>query len=80
VHRVRDLAARTFEALDCEGLARVDFFVRPDGEVLVNEINTMPGFTPISMYPRMWAATGLDYPSLVDRLVQLALHRRTGLR
>src|SRR3954471_18650854 len=80
VHRVRDLAARTFEALDCEGLGRVDFFVRPDGEVLVNEINTMPGFTPISMYPRMWAATGLDYPSLVDRLVQLALHRRTGLR
>jgi D-alanine-D-alanine ligase len=80
VHRVRDLAARTFEALGCEGLARVDFFVRGDGEVLVNEINTMPGFTPISMYPRMWAATGLDYPSLVDRLVQLALHRRTGLR
>ena len=55
VHRVRDLAARTFEALGCEGLARVDFFVRPDGEVLVNEINTMPGFTPISMYPLMWA-------------------------
>jgi D-alanine-D-alanine ligase len=80
VRRVRDLAARTFEALGCEGLARVDFFVRPDGEVLVNEINTMPGFTPISMYPRMWEATGLDYPALVDRLVQLALHRRTGLR
>jgi D-alanine-D-alanine ligase len=80
VHRVRDLAARTFEALGCEGLARVDFFVRPDGEVIVNEINTMPGFTPISMYPRMWQATGLEYPALVDRLVQLALHRRTGLR
>jgi len=80
VHRVRDLAARTFEALGCEGLARVDFFVRPDGEVLVNEINTMPGFTPISMYPRMWAATGLGYAALVDRLVQLALHRGTGLR
>jgi D-alanine-D-alanine ligase len=79
VHRVRDLAARTFEALGCEGLARVDFFV--EGEtVLLNEINTMPGFTPISMYPRMWAATGLDYPTLVDRLVQLALRRRTGLR
>jgi len=80
VRRVRDLAARTFEALGCEGLARVDFFLRPDGEVLVNEINTMPGFTPISMYPRMWQATGLEYPALVDRLVQLALHRRTGLR
>jgi D-alanine-D-alanine ligase len=80
VHRVRDLAARTFEALGCEGLARVDFFVRPDGTVLVNEINTMPGFTPISMYPRMWEATGLSYPALVDRLVQVAAHRRTGLR
>ena len=80
VHRVRDLAARTFEALGCEGLARVDFFVRHDGEVLVNEINTMPGFTPSSMYPLMWQATGLDYPSLVHRLVQLALRRRTGLR
>src|SRR3954447_11354235 len=80
VHRVRDLAARTFEALGCEGLARVDFFVRHDGEVLVNEINTMPGFTPSSMYPLMWQATGLDYPSLVDRLVQLALRRGTGLR
>src|SRR3954447_11056349 len=80
VHRVRDLTARTFEALGCERIARVDFFVVPDGEVLVNEINTMPGFTPISMYPRMWAATGLEYPALVDRLVQLALRRRTGLR
>jgi D-alanine-D-alanine ligase len=80
VRRVRDLAARTFEALGCEGLARVDFFVRPDGEVLVNEINTMPGFTPSSMYPLMWEATGLSYPALVDRLVQLALRRRTGLR
>src|SRR3954449_5741115 len=80
VHRVRDLAARTFEALDCEGLARVDFFVRGDGDVLVNEINTMPGFTPISMYPRMWAATGLGYAALVDRLVQLGLRRRAGLR
>jgi D-alanine-D-alanine ligase len=80
VRRVRDLAARAFEALGCEGLARVDFFVRPDGEVLVNEINTMPGFTPSSMYPLMWEATGLPYPALVDRLVTLALRRRTGLR
>ena len=52
----------------------------PTGRVLVNEINTMPGFTPISMYPRMWEVTGLSYPALVDRLVQLALRRRTGLR
>jgi D-alanine-D-alanine ligase len=78
--RVRDLSVRTFEAMGCEGLARVDFFVAADGEVLVNEINTMPGFTPFSMYPRMWAASGLAYPDLVDRLLQLALSRPTGLR
>ena len=78
--RVRELAVATFEALSCEGLARVDFFVLPDDRVVINEINTMPGFTPSSMFPRMWAATGLDYPDLVDRLVQLALRRGTGLR
>jgi D-alanine-D-alanine ligase len=78
--RIRDLSARAFEAMGCEGLARVDFFLRPDGGVLVNEINTMPGFTPFSMYPQMWAATGLEYPDLVDRLIRLALARRTGLR
>ncbi len=77
---VRRLAAQAFSALSCEGLARVDFFVQPDGRVVVNEINTMPGFTPTSMFPRMWAATGLDYPGLVDRLLQLALRRPTGLR
>jgi D-alanine-D-alanine ligase len=58
----------------------VDFFVGPQGELTLNEVNTMPGFTPSSMFPRMWAATGLDYPSLVDRLVQTALRRGTGLR
>jgi D-alanine-D-alanine ligase len=77
---LRDLAARAFEAVGCEGLARVDFFVFPDGSLVVNEINTMPGFTPLSMFPRMWAATGLDYPALVDRLITLALNRSTGLR
>jgi len=77
---LRDLAARAFEAIGCEGLARVDFFVMPDGSLVVNEINTMPGFTPTSMYPRMWAASGVDYPALVDRLIQLALRRSTGLR
>ena len=66
--------------LSCEGLARVDFFVLPDERVVINEINTMPGFTPSSMFPRMWAESGLDYPALVDRLVQLALHRGTGMR
>ena len=78
--RVRGLAARAFTAVGCEGLARVDFFVMPDGSLVVNEINTMPGFTPTSMFPRMWAATGLDYPALVDRLLRLALARGTGLR
>jgi D-alanine-D-alanine ligase len=77
---VRRLAVAAFEALACEGLARVDFFVRPDGSVLVNEVNTMPGFTPYSMFPRMWDATGLDYPALVDRLIRTALRRPTGLR
>lgn len=78
--RVRELAVRAFEAFDGEGLARVDFFLTEDGRLVVNELNTMPGFTPISMYPRMWQATGLGYPELIDRLLQLALHRKTGLR
>jgi D-alanine-D-alanine ligase len=78
--RIQELSVASFEALSCEGLARVDFFVLPDERVVVNEINTMPGFTPSSMFPRMWAASGLDYPALVDRLIQLALHRDTGLR
>jgi D-alanine-D-alanine ligase len=77
---LRELAVRAFEAIGCEGLARVDFFVMPDGSLVVNEINTMPGFTPTSMYPRMWAASGVDYSALVDRLIQLALRRTTGLR
>jgi len=80
VARVQDVAVRAFEAVGCEGLARVDVFVTADGEVVVNEINTMPGFTPYSMYPRMWDATGVDYASLVDELVMLALERPTGLR
>ena len=77
---LRDMAARAFEAIGCEGLARVDFFLMPDGSLVLNEVNTMPGFTPTSMYPRMCAASGVDYPSLVDRLIQLALRRSTGLR
>ncbi len=80
VAAVQSAACRSFEALSCEGLARVDFFLTPSGEVVVNEVNTMPGFTPVSMFPRMWAATGVDYPELVDRLVRAALSRSTGLR
>ena len=78
--RVQAMARQAYAALDCEGLARVDFFVGPGGELTVNEVNTMPGFTPTSMFPRMWAASGVDYPALVDRLVQGALRRGTGLR
>ena len=78
--RLRALAVEVFEALACEGLARVDVFLLPDGNFVVNEINTMPGFTPISAYPRMWEATGIPYPELIDRLIRAALRRSTGLR
>ena len=77
--KLRELAIQAFLAMDGEGLARVDMFVSGQN-VVINEINTMPGFTPISMYPRMWAQTGLDYPALVDALVQDALRRGVGLR
>ena len=80
IEEVRAIAVRAFEALDCEGLARVDFFHTTDGRWILNEINTMPGFTPTSAFPQMWPATGLDYPALVDRLIQLALSRNIGLR
>ncbi|MEV3900730.1 D-alanine--D-alanine ligase family protein [Mycobacterium sp. NPDC050551] len=76
---IRQLAIRAFTAVDCQGLARVDFFLTDDGPV-VNEINTMPGFTTISMYPRMWAASGVDYPTLLAAMVDTALSRGTGLR
>ena len=75
VERVRDLAVRAFVAGECEGMARVDFFVRPDGQVLVNELNTIPGFTATSVYAKLFEASGVPYPELVDRLVQLALER-----
>jgi D-alanine-D-alanine ligase len=78
--QIRRFAAMAFEALSCEGLARVDFFVTSAQRVLVNEVNTMPGFTPSSVFPRVWAASGLDYPALLDRLIQTALRRPTGLR
>jgi D-alanine-D-alanine ligase len=76
---VRELAIRAFRAIDCRGLARVDFFLTEDGPV-INEVNTMPGFTTISMYPRMWAASGVDYPTLLATMVDTALARGTGLR
>src|SRR5215831_12780467 len=73
---IRNLAVRAFKAIDCAGMARVDFFVESDGRVLVNEINTIPGFTQTSAYPRLWEASGLPYPELISRLIDLGLERR----
>ena len=74
--RVRDLSIKAFRALDCAGMARVDFFLaRETNELFLNELNTIPGFTPISMYPKLWAASGLSYSELIDRLIDLALER-----
>jgi len=75
VERVQELAVRAFVAGECEGMARVDFFVKAEGEVLVNELNTIPGFTATSVYAKLFEASGIPYPELVDRLVQLALER-----
>ena len=77
---IQEYAVRAFEAIGGEGLSRVDSFVTPEGEVILNEINTMPGFTPISMYPKMWEASGLAYRDLIDELIQLAVERPIGLR
>jgi D-alanine-D-alanine ligase len=81
--RVQALAVDAFVATDCEGMARVDFFVREDGEPVVNELNTIPGFTQTSVYARLFEATGLSYGALLDRLIHLALERherRSGLK
>jgi D-alanine-D-alanine ligase len=73
--RVRQVAVESFVATECEGMARIDFFVRPDGEVVVNEINTIPGFTSTSVYAKLFEASGIPYPDLLDRLIDLALER-----
>jgi D-alanine-D-alanine ligase len=78
--RLRELAVAAFELGGCSGLARCDFFVEPDGAILVNEINTMPGFTETSVYAKLWEASGLDYPTLCDRLVTLAVERHQRAR
>lgn len=75
MEKVQSLAIETFKTLACEGLGRVDCFLKKNGEVVVNEINTMPGFTSISMYPKLWEASGISYTELIDRLIQLALER-----
>ena len=77
---IQRIAALAFEAAGCEGISRVDCFLTESGKVLINEINTMPGFTPFSMYPQVWAASGVSYPELIEELITLALERRTGLR
>jgi D-alanine-D-alanine ligase len=80
--RIREMAIAAFRACDCAGLARVDFLMEPEskggkpGRIFVNEVNTLPGFTKISMYPKLWEASGLAYPQLIDRLIELALERR----
>jgi D-alanine-D-alanine ligase len=74
---VRALATQAFEACRCEAMARVDCFLRADGRFVLNELNTIPGFTPISMYPKLWEASGLSYPALLDRLIDLAIARHT---
>ncbi len=73
--KVQELAIRTFQALNCEGMGRVDCFLKKNGEVLVNEINTIPGFTDISMYPKLWEASGIPQTKLLDRLIELAIER-----
>lgn len=80
IEKVQRLAARAFRTVSAEGLARVDFFVADSGDVLINEINTMPGFTPFSMYPKLWEVSGLAFGDLIDELVELALNRPVGLR
>jgi D-alanine-D-alanine ligase len=77
---IRRMSAQAFEAVSCEGLARVDFFYTRQGEILINEINTIPGLSPASYFQKMWEASGLAFPDLIDRLLQTALARRSGLR
>jgi D-alanine-D-alanine ligase-like ATP-grasp enzyme len=80
VAEIRRLACAAFDAISCEGLARVDFFYTPDGRVVVNEINTMPGMTPASGFPKMWAATGIPLPQLMERIIETAMRKPSGLR
>jgi D-alanine--D-alanine ligase len=79
IEQIRQLACAAFDAVSCEGLARVDFFYTPAGQILINEINTMPGMTPASAFPMMWEASGLPLPQLVDRIIQTALQKAGGL-
>ena len=70
-----EMAITAFKSLDCSGLVRADFFLTKEGQIYINEVNTMPGFTPFSMFPLLWKHTGVDYPALIEKLVKLALER-----
>ncbi len=75
---IRSLALQAYQAMDCAGMARVDFLLdKDDGKIYLSEVNTIPGFTDISMYPKLWEASGLAYPTLVDRLIKLAFERKS---
>ena len=78
--KIQQMAIRAFQAIDGSGLARVDFFLRPDGSLLLNEINTLPGLTDVSGFPKMWAASGIPFPRVIDQLIEFALerHRERG--
>jgi D-alanine-D-alanine ligase len=80
VKRIQQMAVKAFKAIDGSGLSRVDFFLKKDGELLVNEINTLPGLTDVSGFPKMWAASGIPFPRVIDKLIDLALerHRERG--
>jgi D-alanine-D-alanine ligase len=79
IAQIQEMATKAFLAIDCAGFARMDFFyVEKTGEVFINEVNTLPGFTALSMYPQLWAATGVSFPELVDRLIKLALERHSA--
>lgn len=75
IKKIQELAIKVFKTLNCEGMGRVDFFLKKNGEIIVNEINTIPGFTNISMYPKLWEASGVSLPKLLDRLIELAVER-----
>ncbi len=76
IRKIQETAIKAFKSLECSGMARVDFFLEPNGEVIVNEINTIPGFTKISMYPKLWEASGLPYSKLLDKLIELAMEKK----
>jgi D-alanine-D-alanine ligase len=80
LEEIQRVAVAAFRAIDCAGMARVDFFITRDGGLILNEVNTIPGFTQISMYPKLWEASGVSYPELIDRLIELALERHAAER